>query len=183
MNTLTLNNQPMEKLTTSSKTLKKTTTQEIAESNFTKKLNNASSGREIRTTLNTMIRKLINDRGVNYISVDEYINFFSKIPLKFWSTKPVFYHKDGKFDALGFLGERVHAYTLTTKTLGLYFQDGLGMNITDVIDNYQPEFSDVLNPKERVLKSLEYLKENTSTGDLNRAHHKAKGIMYGRYCE
>lgn len=129
-----------------------------------------------------MIRSLILDRSVNYISIDEYINFFTKIPIKYWAKRPIFYHKDGRFDALGFLGERVHAYTLITKTLGLYFQDGLGMNITDVIDNYQPEFMEIKNPKERFIKSLEYLKENASKGDLNRAHAKAKTLIYGRYC-
>ena len=56
------------------------------------------------------------------------------------------------------------------------------MNITDVIDNYQPEFMEIKNPKERFIKSLEYLKENASKGDLNRAHAKAKTLIYGRYC-
>ena len=56
------------------------------------------------------------------------------------------------------------------------------MNITQILDNHQPEFIEIKNPKKRILKALEYLKENTSKGDLNRAYYKAKGILHGRYC-
>ena len=103
----------------------------------------------------------------------------------FWLTKlwiyNNFYFKDDKFDALGFLGERVHAFTLVTKTLDLYFQDGIGMHITHVLDNKEPKFINIDNPKDRMLAALEYLKENASVGDLKRAYSKAKKILHGRY--
>tara|TARA_R110002073_G_scaffold88016_2_gene208986 strand:+ start:3224 stop:3613 length:390 start_codon:yes stop_codon:yes gene_type:complete len=128
-----------------------------------------------------MIEKLIRHNGVRYISVDDYISFFEKIPIHLWATRPVFYSKDGKFDALGFLGERVHAFTLITKTLDLYFQDGIKMHITHVLDNKQPEFIDIINPKERMITALNYLKDNASEGDLNRAFYKSKRILNGRF--
>lgn len=171
----------MEKPKILSKTLKKTTIQETVGNSFTKYLNAVDNTQDARNIFNFMIKQLITEKGVPYISVEDYINFFKRIPLKYWSEKPIFYQKDGKFDALGFLGERVHAFTLITKTLDLYFQDGLNMHITHVLDNKEPKFINIKNPKERLLTALEYLKENTSKGDLNRAFHKAKAILHGRY--
>jgi len=171
----------MEKHKTLSKTLKKTIIHETVGNNFTRYLNKAENSRDVRAILNLMVNKLITDKSVPYISVEEYIGFFEKIPLKYWAIRPIFYKNDDKYDALGFLGERVHASTLITKTLAFYYQDGLNMNITHVLDNIQPEFIDVENPKDRMIKSLYYLKENTSKGDLNRAYFKAKKIMYGTY--
>mgnify|MGYP001250198665 CR=1 FL=1 len=171
----------MEKHKKLSKTLKKTIIQETVGNSFTRFLDNAENSRDVRAILNLMVNRIITEKAVPYISIEDYIRFFKKIPLKYWATRPIFYKNDDKYDALGFLGERVHACTLITKTLAFYYHYGLGMNITHVLDNIQPEFIDIENPKDRMLESLNYLKENTSKGDLNRAYFKAKKIMYGRY--
>lgn len=171
----------MNKLNTSSKTLKKTTIQETVGSSFTKFLKGTQETKNVRSVLKFMVDVIIIDKNVDYIRIDNYIDFYKKIPLNLWATRPVFYFKDDKFDALGFLGERVHAFTLVTKTLDLYFQDGLDMHITHVLDNKEPKFINIDNPKDRMLAALEYLKENASVGDLKRAYSKAKKILHGRY--
>ncbi len=171
----------MEKHKKLSKTLKKTIIHETVGNSFTKFLKNAENSRDVRAILNLMVNRLISDKAVPYILIDDYISFFKKIPLKYWATRPIFYKNDDKYDALGFLGERVHASTLITKTLAFYYHYGLDMNITHVLDNIQPEFMHIENPKDRMLESLNYLKENTTKGELNRSYFRAKRIMYGRY--
>lgn len=128
-----------------------------------------------------MVLQTIKTEGVRYISIEDYKDFFYKIPDELWAQRPVFYQKDGKFDALGFLGERIHSFTLITKTFQLYFLDCLEMQITHVLDNKEPKFISIKNPKDRVIAALDYLKLNTTELQLRNAFYKAKQIMYGRY--
>lgn len=171
----------MQKHKKLSETLKKTIIHETVGSNFVSFLKNSESTRDTRAILNFMIKKLITDRGVPYISIEDYINFFKKIPLKHWATRPIFYFRHEKWDALGFLGERVHQSTLITKTLDFYYQDVLKYPVTAVMDNEMPMFQHIVNPKDRMIASLEYLKEKATKGQLNRAYYKAKRIMNGIY--
>lgn len=171
----------MEKQKKLSETLRKTIIQETVGSNFASFLNKAETTRDVRAILNLMIKKLITEKGVPYIGIEDYIKFFSKIPLKHWATRPIFYFRHEKWDALGFLGERVHQSTLITKTLDFYYQDVLNYCVTSVMDNEEPMFQHITNPKERMIASLTYLQETATKGQLNRAYHKAKRIMNGIY--
>ena len=164
-----------------SETLRKTIIHETVGNNFVGFLKNSETTRDIRAILNLMIKRFIKDKGVPYISVDDYINFFKRIPLKLWATRPIFYFRHDKWDALGFLGERVHQYTLITKTLDFYYQDVLKYPVTRVLDNEAPMFQHIENPKERMLASLEYIKKTATKGQLNRAYYKAKRILNGIY--
>jgi len=49
------------------------------------------------------------------------------------------------------------------------------------MDNEAPMFQHIVNPKERMIASLEYLKEKATKGQLNRAYYKAKRIINGIY--
>jgi len=116
-----------------------------------------------------------------YIKVDDYIKFFEQIPLRLWSTSPVFYFRDDKYDGLGLLGERIHDFTLKSKTLELYFKDCLEVKLTDVLDNNEETFKDIENPKERLLHALKVLNETVKERDLKITYRKAKNILNGRY--
>tara|TARA_R110001592_G_scaffold104228_1_gene293364 strand:- start:818 stop:1210 length:393 start_codon:yes stop_codon:yes gene_type:complete len=129
-----------------------------------------------------MIKEFIDSSSESiYIKVDDYIRFFEQIPLSLWATRPIFYFRKDKYDGLGFLGERIHAFTLKSKTLELYFKDCLGITLTSVLDNDEPKFKDIKNPKKRLLHALVKLKENTKERDLKIAYKKAKNILNGRY--
>ena len=76
----------MQKHKKLSETLKKTIIQETVGNNFVSFLKNSESTRDTRAILNLMIKKLITERGVPYISIEDYITFFKKIPLKLYFT-------------------------------------------------------------------------------------------------
>ena len=79
------------------------------------------------------------------------------------------------------IGERIHQFTLKSKTLELYFDDCIGIRLTAVLDNDEELFKDITNPKDRLIEALYYLKENTTDRDLKIAYKKAKNILNGRY--
>ena len=162
-------------------TSKKTTTQEIVESNFTKYLEERETEKEQRNLFKFMSKHFIIDVGVSHIRIDNYIKFFNLVPLKLFATRPTFYFRKGKFDGLGMLGERVHEFNLKSKTLQLYYKDCLGIRLIDILDNDEELFRLIENPKERLLESLYYLKENASEIELKLAFIKAKRILDGRF--
>ena len=123
----------------------------------------------------------IKTREVESISLEDYINFYIQIPNKLWSLKPVFYFKDGKWDALGLIGERVHQFNIYSKTLDLYFKDCIGIRITKAIDGDDELYSDIESPKDRFIKYLEFINSNTNAQDLRRAFARAQIILNGRY--
>lgn len=171
----------MEKPKKLLETLEKMTTPETQETNFTKYLEDTEDIREVRNLLRFMFENFIEVKEVEYIPVDDYINFYSQIPLSLWSQKPVFYFKDGRFDALGLIGERIHQFNIYSKTLELYFKDCIGVRITEAIDCKDGYYAEVTDPKERFLKYLEFIKINSNSDDLRRAFRKAKNIIHGRY--
>tara|TARA_R110001632_G_scaffold105752_1_gene215265 strand:+ start:621 stop:1013 length:393 start_codon:yes stop_codon:yes gene_type:complete len=129
-----------------------------------------------------MIKEFIDaSPGVIYIQVDDYINFFEQIPLKLWSKSPVFYFKNDKYDGLGLLGERIHEFTLKSKTLELYFKDCLEIKLTSILDNNEISFKHIENPKQRLLHALRVLKKEVKERDLKITYQKAKNILNGRY--
>jgi len=129
-----------------------------------------------------MIKEFIDARPeAIYIKVDDYIKFFEQIPLKLWSKSPVFYFKNDKYDGLGLLGERIHEFTLKSKTLELYFKDCLEIKITSILDNNEESFKHIKNPKERLIHALKVLKETVKERDLKITYRKAKNILNGRY--
>ena len=171
----------MKKQTKLYTTSKKTTTQGIVGSNFTKYLEESKTEKEQRNLFKFMIRNFIIDVGVSHIMVDDYINFYKQVPLRLFATRPILYFRKGKFDAIGMLGERVHEYTLKSKTLELYYKDCIGIKLVNVLDNEEPIFMSIKNPKDRLLESLYYLKENASDVELKLAFIKAKQILDGRF--
>ena len=126
---------------------------------------------------NTFIKK----DEVFYININDYINFYKQIPNSLWSKKPVFYLKNGGFDALGMLLETIHSFNIYSKTLELYFKDCVGIKITDAMDGRDDSFEETRNPKERFLKYLYYIKQNASIKELKSAYAKSRKIINGRY--
>lgn len=115
------------------------------------------------------------------LNVDDYINFYKLIPVELWSTKPIFYYRKEKFDAMGFLGESPHRFNVPSKTLSMYFQEILGYPVVRVCDNDIEEFMSINNPKDRFLKALCKLKENATQNKLYNIFNKAKEIYNERY--
>ncbi len=158
------------------------TTQEIVETNFTKYLEETNDLSEIKQIIKFMRNNLIRqDRAVQLISLDEYISFFTMIPKKYWSTEPIFYFRKGKFDALGFLGERPHDFNIVSKTLSIYYSEGVGIRLVDILDNCEKLYSNISCQKERVLKSLKDLKKKLSENRLKILYRKSRQICDGRY--
>jgi hypothetical protein len=120
-------------------------------------LNKADSFRKILHYNNRMIKRDIPDL-VDHIPMEDYIIFLSKMPLKLWAEKPILYYDSNKWDALGFLGERIHSSTARTKYLQLCFRKA-GLNILEVIDNEDDRFKRFTNNKERFLAALHYIEE------------------------
>ena len=171
----------MQKQMKSSENLGKMTTQETQETNFTKYLEDTKDSREVRGILKFMRNTFINLKEVEYISLDEYIYFYSQIPLSLWSPKKIFYFKNEKWDALGLLGERIHQFNLHSKTLHLYFKDCVGISITNAIDGEEDLYADVDCPKTRFIKYLEFINSNSNSQDLRKAFVRAQKIVHGRY--
>jgi hypothetical protein len=170
----------MPKQMKSSENLGKMTIQETQETNFTKYLENTKDSSEIRGILKFMRNTFIKSKEVEYISIDDYIYFYSQIPLSLWSNK-IFYFKNEKWDALGLLGERIHQFNLHSKTLHLYFKDCVGISITNAIDGEEDLYADVDCPKARFIKYLEFINSNSNTQDLKKAFVRAQKIVYDRY--
>jgi hypothetical protein len=170
----------MPKQMKSSENLGKMTIQETQETNFTKYLENTKDSSEIRGILKFMRNTFIKSKEVEYISIDDYIYFYSQIPLSLWSKK-IFYFKNEKWDALGLLGERIHQFNLHSKTLHLYFKNCVGISITNAIDGEEDLYADVDCPKTRFIKYLEFINSNSNTQDLKKAFVRAQKIVYDRY--
>tara|TARA_B110000444_G_scaffold259528_1_gene303512 strand:+ start:1095 stop:1568 length:474 start_codon:yes stop_codon:yes gene_type:complete len=120
-------------------------------------LNKAKTFRKIMHYNNRMIKRDIPDL-VNYIPMEDYIIFLSKIPLKLWAKKPIMYYNNMTWDALGFLGERIHHSTARTKYLQLCFRKA-GLDILEIIDDEHDDFKKFKNNKERFLAALHYVEE------------------------
>ena len=84
------------------------------------------------------------------------------------------------WDALGFLGEKIHRSTLRTKYLELCF-DKLGFKITKVLDNEEPSFESFKDNKIRFLSAIKYLEENLEERELKLLLNKSKKLCDERY--
>ena len=133
--------------------------------------------KEINKILNFMVLNFLNHRKNNYISVEQYIDFFKLIPESLWATRPIFYYRKEKYDALGFLGESPHRYTLQSKTLSLYFHEILGYTVTSICDEHIKDES----PKTRFINILEKLSGLSSQTKLRRVFNKANEMYNDRY--
>ena len=124
-----------------------------------------------------MVLNFLNHRKNNYISVQQYIDFYKLIPESLWATRPIFYYRKEKYDALGFLGESPHKYTLQSKTLSLYFYEILGYSVTSVCDEHKENKS----PKKRFINVLKKLLSLSSETKLRRVFNKANEMYNDRY--
>ena len=171
----------MQKQKKSLETLEKMTIQETQETNFTRYLEDTENIKEIRNILNFMRDTFIPKKDVEYINIENYIYFYSQIPKSLWSKQKVFYFKDGRFDALGLIGERVHQFIIHSKCLELYFKDICGLSITKCIDGEDEIYKHIKNPKKRFLSYLFYIKKIGEEKDYRTAFTKTKKIYNGRY--
>lgn len=128
-----------------------------------------------------MRENFIKTKEIEYISIDDYINYYSQIPNHLWSDKAIFYFKNNKFDALGLIGERVHEFNLYSKTLEMYFKDCLHISITKAIDGKDELYMDEDNSKKRFMKYLYKIKSDVSINKYKKAYVKSKKIIHGRY--
>ena len=124
-----------------------------------------------------MVLNFLNHRKNNYISIEQYIDFYKLIPESLWATKPIFYYRKEKYDALGFLGESPHKYTLQSKTLSLYFHEILGYTVTSVCDEHKKGES----PKIKFINILKQLSNLSSDTKLRRVFNKANEMYNDRY--
>lgn len=123
----------------------------------------------------------IKTKEIEYISIDDYINYYSQIPSTLWSDKAIFYFKKDKFDALGLIGERIHEFNLYSKTIEMYFKDCINTSITKAIDGKDELYMDEKDSKKRFLKYLYKIKEDVSVNQYKKAYVKSKKIIHGRY--
>ena len=124
-----------------------------------------------------MVLNFLNHRKNNYISVEQYIDFYKLIPESLWANKPIFYYRKEKYDALGFLGESPHKYTLQSKTLSLYFHEILGYSVTSICDEHKKGES----PKVKFINILKQLSNLSSETKLRRVFNKANEMYNDRY--
>lgn len=124
-----------------------------------------------------MTAHFLNHRSNNYISVEQYIDFYKLIPESLWSQKPIFYYRKEKYDALGFLSESPHKYTLQSKTLSLYFHEILGYTVTSVWDDYTGSEC----AKKRFIDILKKMSKLASPTKLRRVFNKANEMYNDRY--
>lgn len=118
----------------------------------------------------------------NHIPLNYYYDFLSAIPFTLWCREPTFYYHPEIvcWDALGFLGEKIHKSTLRTKYLELCFAK-LGFKITEVLDNEEPNFESFKDNKIRFLSAIKYLEENLEERELKLLLIKSKKLCDERY--
>lgn len=118
----------------------------------------------------------------NFIPIKYFIDFFKEVPLDLWCQNPVFYYNIERlcWDALGFLGEKIHKSNVRTKYLQLCFLK-VGLDIVDTLNNEEPMFMKYKNNKDRFIASLRYLNKNLTQAELIQILTKAKKLSDERY--
>ena len=118
----------------------------------------------------------------NYIPLNYFKDFFRAIPSELWCNSPVFYYNIEKlcWDALGFLGEKIHKSNVRTKYLQLCFMK-VGLDINDTLNNEEPIFLKYKNNKERFIAAIDYLNKNLSKEQLIQILNKSKKLSDERY--
>lgn len=172
----------MTKQKSLSDNLEKMIDQETLGNNFTGCLVEGEESYEVNKKLKAMRNFYIQPTNDEYIPIENYIDFYEQTPHYLWSQIPVHYFRDGKWDALGLIGEKIHNFNLESKTLGLYFNDCIKISITKAIDGEDPIFAHITDYKERFIKYLYYIKENCEEDKFKTAYAKSRKIITGRYC-
>ena len=90
-----------------------------------------------------------------------------------WSNRPIFYYNKFRWDALGFLGERVHKSTHRTKYIQLCFK-ACQIKISEILDNEHPFFTHHRNNKLRFIAALEFIENKLSEEQLKQIMIKSK---------
>tara|TARA_R110001606_G_scaffold242992_2_gene390873 strand:- start:16 stop:408 length:393 start_codon:yes stop_codon:yes gene_type:complete len=118
---------------------------------------------------------------VDFIPIENYIIYLSKMPRRLWAKKPILYYEENTWDALGFLGERIHHSTSRTKYLQLCFR-AAGLNILEILDDEHNDFKKFKNNKERFLASLHYVEDKLNeTRELKDLYTRSKILCDERY--
>ena len=149
------------------------TIQEIQKTNFTKSLEKDGSYRNVIQETTREMRKNLNT-SQDFIPISDYILYFSRIPSFLWNDKPMFYYQEGKWDALGFLGESTHRSNLRSKYLQMCFKE-IGINITDVIDGELDQFN-MPTSKEKILAGLFHLEKEISPTKMKDIFNNSKRL-------
>jgi len=107
--------------------------------------------------------------------IKHYSDFLKAIPEEYWCQNPVFYYNPNRFcwDALGFLGEKIHSSTNRTKYLELCFAQ-VDLSIARVLDNEIPLFQEYKSNKARFLAALSYVEERLEEKELKQILIKSK---------
>ena len=171
----------------SSRTYGKTIALEILKSNLNKckegaYLNNWQRIRQVIRINKQFIPDIIPLGTRTHIPIKHFIDFLKVVPKEFWCETPVFYYNVDRicWDALGFLGEKIHKSTIRTKYLQLCFAK-VGLEISDVLNNEESMFLHYDNNKDRFISALKYLEKNLEEEDLKQILIKAKKLSDERH--
>tara|TARA_R110000787_G_scaffold28910_2_gene78652 strand:+ start:4123 stop:4503 length:381 start_codon:yes stop_codon:yes gene_type:complete len=107
-----------------------------------------------------------------FIPIEDFILYFSRIPIELWNTRPIFYYDKGKWDALGFLEERTHNSNLRSKYLQMCFKE-IGYNITSIMDGELEEFN-FPTMKENILAGLHKLQKQITHRKMEDIYNNSK---------
>ncbi len=140
-------------------------------------LNNWQKIREIVRLNKRYITEIILVNEERYIPLDHYVDFLNAMPSHLWCYNPVFYYNTNIpcWDALGFLGEKIHRSTVRTKYLQLCF-DKVGISITDVLDNKENMFFNIKDNKDRFIHSIKYINSILNENELKNIYLKSKKL-------
>ena len=160
-----------------SKTSETTTSQEIVKTNLKKclikvSLNENYNHRDVIKYTKQMLDVFIKT-DVEYIPIKDFIMFLKEIPNNLWAEHPVLYYNDNKWDALGFLGERLTKSTVRTKYLELCFRS-CKLKITECLDNEDDMFNDITDNKHRFIKYLFYIDERLNEQKMKKLYSQSK---------
>ena len=157
----------------------KTITQEIVKTNLIKclrevSLNDNYSHRNVIKITKDMICVFFN-KDEEYIPIKNYIQYLKEIPSVFWADYPVMYYRDNKWDALGFLGERLGKSTVITKYLELCFKS-CKLKITECLDNEDDIFKNIIDNKHRFIKYLYYIEGKLNKEKMKKLYSQSKKL-------
>ncbi len=169
------------------KTYTRTTALQILESNLNKcleqgYLNNWDKVKNVIRINKEFVKDVIPIGTKTYIPLTDFIIFLEIVPEELWCGSPVFYYDIDRFcwDALGFLGEKIHKSTVRTKYLQLCFAK-LDISISEVLDNEEDLFLKYKNNKERFLAAIGYVAQRLTKADLKQILIKAKKLSDERF--
>jgi hypothetical protein len=169
----------MKKQLKSSETSETTTQQEIVKNNLIKCLKEVSLNENYNyRSVVKVIKKMLNvfiKTETDYIPIKDFAIFLGHVPDNLWAKNPVMYYNENKWDALGFVGERLGKSTVRTKYLELCFRN-CGLRITECLDNEDDMFNDIIDNKMRFIKYLSYIEKKITVFKMKELYSLSKKL-------